>query len=53
MYDINWKIGIFQQSFKGYIVSLMFHFYIPWKHLKTKCFMFLEGIEMEHWAKMG
>ena len=32
----------------------MFHFYIPWKHQKTGGFlMFSEGIEVEHWLKMG
>ena len=30
----------------------MFHFYTPWKCLKTQCFLtFSGGIEMEHWAK--
>ena len=32
----------------------MFHFYIPWKHQKTEGFlMFSEGIEVEHWWKIG
>ena len=34
--------------------SPMFHTYIPWKHQKAKVFqMFSEGIEIEHWTKMG
>ena len=29
--------------------KLMFHFYTPWKHQKTSCFLrFSEGIEMDH-----
>ena len=32
----------------------MLHFYTPWKRQKTKGLLtFSEGIEMEHWAKMG
>ena len=32
---------------------LMFHFYIPWKRLKTNGFLaFTESIDMEHWAKI-
>ena len=34
--------------------QLMFHFYISWKHQKTGGFlMFLGGIEVEHWLKIG
>ena len=34
--------------------SPMFHFYAPWNCQEAKGFLtFLEGIKMEHWAKMG
>ena len=30
------------------------HFYTPWKREKTTSFLlFSDGIEMEHWLKMG
>ena len=32
----------------------MFHFYTPWLNEKTGGFrMFSEGVEVEHWLKMG
>ena len=32
----------------------MFHFYIPWKHQKTRGFLLFSGsIEMDQWANMG
>ena len=32
----------------------MFYFYTHWKHQKTRGFlMFSEGIEVEHWLKIG
>ena len=32
----------------------MLHFYIPWKHQKTKSLLiFSGGIEVKHWLKMG
>ena len=55
--NINWpclsKIIIVFALFLTHFKPL-FHFYTPWKQQKTSGFqMFLGGIEMERWLKMG
>ena len=44
-------------SNKDQVINLFwtnFHFYTPWKHEKASGFrMFLGGIEVEHWLKIG
>ena len=49
---IAWKKLIPHKWKKLILFTLMFHFYTPWKHQKTKSFLtFSGGIEIGHWRE--